>query len=93
MPKSKDENVVVIDPRMIHERMLNYRERHHGWNLFQTTYWAIYIIVLSILLISYSSINLTPTLFLGVAGMVLAFMLIIYGMVNSLHLKFMKKYG
>ncbi|MDE1860117.1 MAG: hypothetical protein KGH72_00170 [Candidatus Micrarchaeota archaeon] len=93
MPKSKDDNVMVLDPKMYMERMLHYRERHHGWMLFQTSYWAIYITVISIILLSYGDINLTPTVFLGIAGLLLAVMLVIYGMVTSLHLKFMKKYG
>ncbi len=88
-------NVVVVDPKLIMERMLHYRERHHGWHIFRTIYWSIYFIVLSALLIYYNQIGFStqPTLFFGVAFLIFAIMLILYGLTEALHHKFLKKFG
>lgn len=91
--KYDKDNVVVVDPKLIMERMLHYRERHHGWHIFRTIYWSIYFIVISIFLIYYSQIGFTVTLFFGVTLLVFAIMLILYGLTEALHHKFLKKYG
>ncbi len=91
--KPSRESVVVVDPKLIMERMLHYRERHHGWHVFRTMYWSIYLLVISTFLIYYQEIGFTVTLFFGVALLVLAVMLVLYGLTEALHNKFLKKYG
>ena len=93
--KPNKDNVMVIDPSMFMTRMLHYKERHHGWHIFRTMYWSIYLIVISVLLIYYNQIGFAsePTLFFGVAFLLLAVMLILYGLTEALHHKFLKKYG
>ena len=91
--KHSKSNVTIIDPSLWMERMLHYKERHHGWHIFRTLYWSIYLIVVSVLLIYYNEIGFTVTLFFGAALMILAIMLILYGLTEALHHKFMKKYG
>ncbi len=95
MPSIPKDNkmVVVVDPKLIMERMLHYRERHHGWHIFRTIYWSIYLLVIATLLIYYYQINFTVPLFFGVAFLLLAIMLILYGLTEALHHKFLKKYG
>lgn len=97
MPANKDgerdRRTIMIDPSMFMERMLHYREMHSGWNIFRFIYWSIYLIVIAIMLIYYTELGLTPNLFLGAAIMMLAVMLILFGLTEALHNKFLKKYG
>ncbi len=95
MPKeSADEKrVVVVDPKLIMERMLHYRERQHAWHAFKRIYWGVYAFIIGIILLYYSAFNLTLNLFFGTAVMLFAVMYIISGLVESLHHKLMKKYG
>ncbi|MDE1851930.1 MAG: hypothetical protein KGH69_04565 [Candidatus Micrarchaeota archaeon] len=92
MPNGK-KNVVTVDPSLFMERMLHYRERHHGWHIFKRAYWAIYLIVISLFLLYYYSIQFTLNVFLGASLLLFAIMLIIYGLAEALHHKLMKRYG
>lgn len=92
MPKS-EERVVVVDPKLLMQRMLHYRERHHAWHIFRTVYWSIYLLIMGVLLIYYTSLSISVNTLLGIAAILGAVMLIIFGLVESLHHKLMKKYG
>lgn len=89
----KDERSVMIDPSMFMDRMLHYREMHSGWNIFRFIYWSIYLIVVAIMLIYYTELGFTMTLFFGSIILILAVMLILFGLTEALHNKFLKKYG
>jgi hypothetical protein len=92
MPKEK-EKAVLIDPDLYMKRMLHYQERHAAWYIFKAIYWAIYLFVVG-LLFMVQSIEYYPVAFtFGTALVVLAVMVAIYGMVNALHNKLMKKYA
>ncbi len=91
--KQSASRVVVVDPKLLMERMLRYRESHRGWHIFRTMYWSIYFIVIGALLIYYNVIGFSVTVFLGSAFIIFAVMLILYGLTEALHHKFMKKYG
>ncbi|MCL5239083.1 MAG: hypothetical protein M1286_01245 [Candidatus Marsarchaeota archaeon] len=75
--------------------MLAYNARHGGWIVFRSVYWAIYLLLLGLFLVYYSVNNIAVSLqsFLGWAFTILAVMVIIYGAVESLHHKLMRKYG
>ncbi|MDE1824241.1 MAG: hypothetical protein KGI00_01490 [Candidatus Micrarchaeota archaeon] len=92
MPSEK-KNVVTVDPSLIMQRVLHYRERHHGWHIFKRMYWALYLVVISLFLLYYYSIQFTLNTFLGVSMLLFAVMLIIYGLAEALHHKLMKRYG
>ncbi|MCL4365231.1 MAG: hypothetical protein M1569_02235 [Candidatus Marsarchaeota archaeon] len=89
----KERDVVVVDPQMIMDRMLHYKERHHAWYVFRSLYWSIYLIVVGLLLVYYVQLGLTLNLFFGTAFLIFAVMLILYGLMEALHHKFMRKYG
>ena len=75
--------------------MLEYRARHTGWLIFMTTYWALYLVLLGMLLMFYSLTNaaVSPQYFSGIALVLLGVMLIVMGGVESLHRKLMRKYS
>ncbi len=77
------------------DRILEYRVRHSGWIIFRAIYWAIYLLLLGILLLYYSinNVSLSLQVFFGWAFTVLALMLIIYGAAEVLHHKLMRRYG
>jgi uncharacterized membrane protein YjfL (UPF0719 family) len=77
------------------DRMLGYQARHAGWIIFRSVYWALYLLLLGMLLLFYSIQNISISLqvFFGWAFSILAIMIIIYGAVEVLHHKLMKKYG
>ena len=77
------------------DRMLAYNERHGGWIIFRSVYWAVYLLLLGVLLLYYSVNNISVSLqvFLGWAFTVLAIMLILYGAAETLHHKLMRRYG
>ena len=94
MPNQRKESgVVVVDPKLVMERYLQYRESHKGWHIFRTLYWSIYFIVIGVLLVYYSSIFTSATLFIGTAFIVFAVMLILYGLTEALHHQLMRKYN
>jgi len=91
MPAKK--NVIVIDPEMQYERMLHYREKHSGWQIFRSIYWGIYVFIIGILLITRVPTPLSMTRFFGWSLTLLALFVIVYGFSVSLHYKLMKKYA
>ncbi len=95
MPKDSpnEKKVVVVDPKLIFERMLHYKEKQHAWHAFKRLYWGTYAFIIGIVLLYYNTFNLTLNLFFGIAVLLFAVMFIISGLVESLHYKFMKKYG
>ncbi len=94
MPNQRKEStIVVVDPKLVMERYLQYRENHKGWHIFRTLYWSIYFLVIGALLVYYNSIFSSATAFLGTASLVLAVMLILYGLTEALHHQLMRKYN
>ncbi len=89
MAEKKNATVITIDPSLEYERMLHYREKHSGWEIFRALFWGIYLFVVGVMVLSGISGN---TLY-GLAITTFAVFLIIYGFTISLHLKLIKKYG
>jgi hypothetical protein len=89
----KGKNVVVIDPQLVVERMLHYRERHQGWHIFRSVYWGIYLLVIGTFLMFYSQLGFTINMFFGSSLILFAVMLILFGLTEALHHKLMKRYG
>ncbi|MCL4373875.1 MAG: hypothetical protein M1360_03275 [Candidatus Marsarchaeota archaeon] len=87
---AEKKNVVVIDPSIQYTRMLHYREKHSGWEIFKSIYWGIYILLLGLFVLSSS---ITVASFLGFALITFALFFIVYGFSVSLHLKLMKRYA
>jgi len=77
------------------DRYLDYKARHSGWITFRSIYWAIYLLVIGALLIVNGKLSfpISWAMFFGVALVLLAVMLIIYGAAESLHHKLMRKHG
>ena len=75
------------------ERMLHYRERHAGWYIFRSIYWGVYLFIVGVLLVLMDSLNYTTSDVVGTAFILLAVMIVVYGFVEALHNKLMKKYG
>ncbi|MGC8669956.1 MAG: hypothetical protein ACP5TL_02270 [Candidatus Micrarchaeia archaeon] len=84
-------DVVVIDPSMQYSRMLHYKEKHSGWEIFKALFWGIYILQLGMILMYSQSINLV--FFIGYVLVSFAFSFIIYGFSSALHLRLMKRYA
>lgn len=94
MPKDNSKkSVVIVDPDLWMKRTLHYQEKHGAWAIFATIYWSIYLLLLSLLLVYYTSIGFSVSSFLGTILFILAIMIIIFGFVESLHYKLMKKIG
>ncbi|MDE1768550.1 MAG: hypothetical protein KGH67_05215 [Candidatus Micrarchaeota archaeon] len=91
--EKKNVSTITVDPTLLMNRFLHYRERHSGWYVFRYMYWSIYFIVVSILLLYYGPLNLTLNLFFGTIVLLFAVMLILFGLTESLHHKFLKKFG
>jgi ABC-type multidrug transport system permease subunit len=84
----------------MYERMLAYREKHAGWVVFRSVYWAIYVFALGAFLLFASKSNIGSAAgqfnwvgFLGFAFVLLSAFVAIYGLVGALHLKLMRKHG
>jgi len=77
------------------DRYLDYKARHSGWITFRSIYWAIYLLVIGALLIVNGKLSfpISWAMFFGVALVLLAVMVIIYGAAESLHHKLMRKHG
>lgn len=75
------------------KRMLHYRERHSGWYIFRSVYWAVYVFVIGYLFIAESVQNLPVGFMAGSALVILSVAIVLYGFASALHLKLMKKYG
>ena len=91
--QQKDGRTIVVDPKLVMQRYLHYRESHKGGHIFRTLYWSIYFLVIGALLVYYNSIFSSATAFLGTASLVLAVMLILYGLTEALHHQLMRKYN
>ncbi len=89
----KEKDVVVVDPQLMMDRMLHYKERHNAWYVFRSVYWSLYLIAIGLLLVYYGQLGMTVNLFLGTALLIFAAMLILYGLMEALHHKLMRKYG
>ncbi len=89
----KKKDVVIVDPQLWMERQLHYNERHAGWRIFRSVYWSIYLLIVGFFLLSYSSLGLSPQVFFGMDLILLAVMVIVFGLVQALHHKLMKRYG
>ncbi len=92
MPKQR-EQAVLIDPDLYMKRMLHYKERHAGWYIFQSIYWAMYLFITGIIFMMQSSQYYPIAFTAGSALVLLAVMVVLYGFVNALHNKLMKKYA
>ena len=77
------------------DRYLDYKARHSGWIVFRSVYWAIYLLVIGALLIVNGKLSfpISWAMFFGVALVLLAVMVIIYGAAESLHHKLMRRHG
>lgn len=77
------------------DRMINFMAKQSGWIVFRSVYWAIYLLLLGILLLFYSvqQVSVSLQTFFGWAFTILAVMIIIYGAVETLHHKLMRKYS
>ncbi len=91
--KKPEKMIVTIDPSMEYSRKLHYGEKHSGWAIFRSIYWSIYIFVFGVLLFTLVPAGMSVAAFFGIAAMVFAIFLIVYGFSTSLHLKLMKKYA
>lgn len=91
--KSHDRgSVITINPDMMYSRKLHHDEKHSGWHIFRSIFWAIYLFVIGAIL--YLAVPpLTTPKFFGWTLIILAIFLVIYGFSKSLHLKLMKRYA
>ncbi|EQD29393.1 hypothetical protein B2A_14495, partial [mine drainage metagenome] len=49
---AEKKTVITVDPSMQYSRMLHYREKHSGWEIYKAVYWGIYFFILGLLLLS-----------------------------------------
>jgi len=77
------------------DRYLDYKARHSGWIAFRSVFWAIYLLVIGVLLIVNGRLSfpISWATFFGVALVLLAVMIVIYGVAELLHHKLMRKHG
>ncbi len=77
------------------DRMLDFNVKHSGWIIFKAVYWAMYLLVLGVVLLFDSVHNVTIPLetFAGLALSILAMMVIVFGFSEVLHHKLMRRYG
>ena len=40
--KAESKNVISVDPDLFYKRMLHYKEKHSGWEIYKAVYWGIY---------------------------------------------------
>ncbi len=86
-------NVVTIDPNLMWERRLHHMEKRSGWAVFRAVYWGIYIFIVGVMILEIGAGAVAPTASIGLAVVILALFVIIYGFVISLHYSFLKKHG
>ncbi len=92
MAKQKEE-AVLIDPDLYMKRMLSFKDKHAAWYIFRAIYVAIYLFMVGMLFMV-QSIEQYPMAFtFGTAMVLLSVMIILYGFVNALHNRLMKKYA
>ncbi len=86
-------NVITIDPTMQYSRMLHYREKHSGWEIYKAVYWGIYFFIMGLLLLSQGTSLSLLSGFFGWALLIFSLFMIVFGFASALHLKLMKKYA
>ena len=91
MPERK--SVVTIDPELQYRRLLHYREKHSGWEIFKGIYWGLYVFILGIILMTLVPAKVSILHFFGWVLALFAIFLIVYGFSISLHYKLMKRYA
>ncbi|MGC8648372.1 MAG: hypothetical protein ACP5SJ_02630 [Candidatus Micrarchaeia archaeon] len=90
---AEKKNVIVIDPELQYDRMLHYKEKHSGWEIFKGVYWGVYVFILGVLLITKVPAQMAVPKFFGWALSLFAIFIIVYGFSMSLHYKLMKRYA
>ncbi len=94
MPKADaKKTIITIDPSMEWDRKLNYLEKQSGLEIFRAIYWGIFLFVIGIMLVIASQGSTNLATLGGWLVITLAFFVIIYGFVLSLHYKFLKKHA
>jgi hypothetical protein len=86
-------NVMVVDSSMDWERRLSYKEKEAGWIVFRYLYWGLYVFVVGCMLVIAGLSAPNVTVFVGWAVIILAVFLVVYGFVESLHHRLMRKHG
>ncbi len=85
--------VVVVDPEMMYARKLHHDEKHSGWHIFKSVFWAIYLFVVGVILYTTVPSLMGVAQFFGWSLIILAIFLVVFGFSKSLHLKLMKRYA
>ncbi|HVC58588.1 MAG TPA: hypothetical protein VND15_03895 [Candidatus Acidoferrales bacterium] len=75
------------------QSMAVYQEKHGAWEVFKTFFWGIYLLVIGVVLTVLVPGVIGFTSFIGLAVVLAALFLIIFGFTASLHLKLVKKYS
>ncbi|MCL5122705.1 MAG: hypothetical protein M1279_01915 [Candidatus Marsarchaeota archaeon] len=90
---AEKKTVITVDPSMQYSRMLHYREKHSGWEIYKAVYWGIYFFILGLLLLSQGTSLSLLSGFFGWALLIFSLFVIVFGFAAALHLKLMKKYA
>ena len=90
---AEKKTVITVDPSMQYSRMLHYREKHSGWEIYKAVYWGIYFFILGLLLLSQGTSLSLLSGFFGWALLIFSLFVIVFGFASALHLKLMKKYA
>ncbi len=90
---AEKKTVITVDPSMQYSRMLHYREKHSGWEIYKAVYWGIYFFILGLLLLSQGTSLSLLSGFFGWALLIFSLFMIVFGFAAALHLKLMKKYA
>ena len=90
---AEKKTVITVDPSMQYSRMLHYREKHSGWEIYKAVYWGIYFFILGLLLLSQGTSLSLLSGFFGWALLIFSLFMIVFGFASALHLKLMKKYA
>ncbi len=85
MPVKKIKDIDMEEYEKWARKRLLYEEKHMSWKIFKGLYLAIYLFIISILLIYYHTIGLTFTLFAGIVLALIAIMVVIFSFVEVLH--------
>ena len=87
--KVESKNVISVDPDLFYKRMLHYKEKHSGWEIYKAVYWGIYIFVIGIFTLTLYNTQMI----IGYSLAILSIFVIVFGFASSLHLKLIKAYG
>ena len=90
---AEKKTVITVDPSMQYSRMLHYKEKHSGWEIYKAVYWGIYFFILGLLLLSQGTSLSLLSGFFGWALLIFSLFVIVFGFAAALHLKLMKKYA